>query len=194
MPLTRLKAEENIKAHRRGIEISSFPCDKKHMLVVGELTDDRLHDYFLISGEKKDAGRLHHMVIRLLVEMSSMTIVDHEVEMLTVPRDVCMEMQESLSVITGLQIKPGYSGKIRTLLGGVRGCSHLVTLLIDMGPAAMQGLGAIMAQNPVEGDKAKKLRRARGISRFLANTCYVWREDGPTYKKLLEKINKDQDK
>jgi len=164
------------------------------MLIVGELTDDRLHDYFLVSGEKKDAGRLHHMVIRLLIEMSSMTIVDHEVEMLTVPRDVCLEMQDSLSVIKGLQIKSGYSGKIRAALGGARGCSHLVTLLIDMGPAAMQGLGAIMAQNPVEGDKEKKLRRASGLTRFLANTCYVWREDGPTYKNLLEKINEDLDK
>ncbi len=67
-------------------------------------------------------------------------------------------------------------------------------MLIDMGPAAMQGLGAIMAQTPLEGDKEKKLRRALGLSRFLANTCYVWREDGPTYKMLLKKITDEKDK
>lgn len=184
----RLKSAPEKRAHRRDISISSFSYDEKHYLVEGELTDDRLHDYFLITGERKEAGRLHHMVIRILVEYDTMTITDHEVEMRTVPRDVCLEMEESLSVIQGLQIRPGYSARIRELLGGVRGCSHLVTLLIDMGPAAMQGVGAIAASKPSGQKKEVKIKKAKGLSRFLANTCYVWREDGPTYQKLQERI------
>jgi len=41
--------------------------------------------------------------------------------------------------LEGLEIAPGYSMRVKRIVGGVRGCAHLTSLVIAMGESAVQG-------------------------------------------------------
>ncbi|MCP4129544.1 MAG: DUF2889 domain-containing protein [bacterium] len=175
--------------HNRVIDISSYAADDdKHLIVEGRLLDEREKSYFLMTGEEKPAGELHNMVIRLLIHIPGMRIEDAEVEMRTVPREECLETEKIVETIKGMEIKAGFSFKIRTLFGGKEGCNHLLHLLTDMAPAVVQGVWALKAQRPVDKESGSDIERIEKMKRTLKNTCYVWREDGPTYTKLLDVV------
>jgi hypothetical protein len=179
------------KAHERTITMATFPAGDGRVVIEGRLVDRRLRDYFLVTGEKRPAGDIHHMVIRLLVRTDDCTIEDVEVDLVSVPREECGAVRDSLSVIKGERIVRGYSDRMKELLGGVKSCTHLVTLLISMGPAALQGMFSSRAQKPMDlASMVADPVRVKFFMNTLVNTCHVWREDGPELKKMRDFIGK----
>lgn len=182
------------KAHERRITVSTFEAGRDFVIVEGRLVDDRLNEYHLVTGEKRPPGEIHHMVVRLLVDATAFTIEDVEVELVRTPREECRELRESLEVIRGERIARGFSRRMRDLLGGTRGCTHLLTLLLDMGPAALQGIFSSRARNPI--DAVSMLGDPTRTEFFLAtllDTCRVWRKDGPAMKRLRRLIDASRD-
>ncbi|MBN2078689.1 MAG: DUF2889 domain-containing protein [Spirochaetes bacterium] len=178
------------KAHERRITVSTYEAGRDRVIIEGRLVDDRLNEYYLVTGEKRPPGEIHHMVVRLLVHTNTFAIEDVEVEMVRTPRDECRELQGSLGVIKGERIVRGFSRRMRDLLGGVRGCTHLLALLLDMGPAALQGIFSNRARSPM--DVASMLGDPARTEFFLAtllDTCRVWRKDGPAMKRLKRLID-----
>jgi hypothetical protein len=178
------------KAHERSVTVATFPAGHGKVVVEGRLVDRRLKDYYLVTGEKRPAGDIHHMVVRMLVNTATFIIEDVEVELVSVPREECKEVRNSLDVIKGERIVKGFSIRMKSLLGGVKSCAHLLTLVIDMGPAALQGIFSSGAQKPMDvktmlADPA----RINFFMKTLINTCRVWREDGPALKKLRDFID-----
>ncbi len=188
--MSSLKKRMGAAAHERMITMRTFEAGEKHVIVEGQLIDDRLTDTYFLSGEKHPAGPIHHFVIRILLRVDDMVIEEIEGEALTVPREVCRETMETLQRIKGLSLTKGYSTKVRGLLGGAEGCSHMVMLLIAMGPAALQGLWSHRARKPIDPRSPEVMKRYERILAVLKNTCYIWREDGPAYTELMERIDK----
>lgn len=189
--MSRLMQMADGKAHERTITITTYPAGAEKVIVEGRLVDRRLKDYYLVTGEKRPAGEIHHMAVRLLVETLGFSIEDVEVDLIEVPREECAEVRNTLECIRGEKIARGFSGRMKELLGGVKSCTHLLTLLIAMGPAALQGIFASRAQKPM--DMAAMIAdpsRARFFMKTLLNTCRVWREDGPALKRLRETIER----
>jgi hypothetical protein len=185
--MSRLMQMAAEKAHDRTITISTCPAGEGHAIVEGRLVDRRLRDYFLVTGEKRPAGEIHHMVIRLLVRTDTLVIEDVEVDLVAVPRAECNMVRDSLSVIKGERIVRGYSDRMKELLGGVKSCTHLVALLIAMGPAALQGIFSSRAQKPMDvTSMVADPVRMKFFMDTLVNTCYVWREGGPELEKMRE--------
>jgi hypothetical protein len=177
------------KAHERTITIATYPAREGRAVVEGRLVDRRLKDNYLLTGEKRPAGEIHHMIVRLLVDTAGLTIEDVEVEMVTVPRDECEQVRNSLDAIKGEKIAKGFTNRMKSLLGGTKSCTHLVALLIAMGPAALQGVFSSRAQKPIDlPAMLADHSRVKFFMKTMLNTCYVWREDGPELKKLLELI------
>jgi hypothetical protein len=173
------------KAHERTITVSTYSSEGDRVVVEGTLVDRRLMDYYLVTGERRPAGAIHNMSVRLMIETTGMTIEDVEVDMAEVPREECPEVRESLSVIRGERIAPGFSGRMKSLLGGVRSCTHLLTLLLAMAPAALQGIFSSRASRPVDLEWfIRDDRRVEFFLRTIINTCHVWREDGPSLRTL----------
>lgn len=171
------------KIHSREMQIEIYSVDEHSVLVEGSLIDNRLCEYFLLSGEKREPGVIHHMIIRLLIEGPELTIRDVEVEMPGIPRTQCAETINSLEPIKGLKIYSGFTAKVKSLIGGNRGCAHLVSLLLAMAPAAVQGFWAQLSRKKVSINSAADKER---LTNFMINTCWVWREDGP----ILEQFRK----
>jgi len=174
------------KLHTRKIEVSTHEYDGQRIIVEGFLKDERFQDSHMLNGETFPDGVIHHMMIRLLVNCSSLLIEDVDVDLLSVPRDECRETINCLAPVKGLTITKGFTSKVKKLVGGKKGCTHLVELLLAMAPAAIQGFAAYQSQKPSPPDPA----HTRMIYHFLLNTCHVWREDGPLAESLKKMIDK----
>jgi len=173
-----LKERCGEKVHVRSVEVSTYECKGEGIIVEGILKDNRLKPYYLITGDSHPPGTIHHMVIRLMVG-EHLLIKKIEVEMPSTPHPDCIETVNSLKEIEGLYIAPGFSAKVKKITGGIKGCTHLTTLLLVMAPAAVQGYWSNMARKPFDG----KLTR-ESMEKYLTDTCYTWRKDGPLMMKL----------
>jgi len=82
--------------------------------------------------------------------------------------------------LEGLEIAPGYSMKLKKVIGGAKGCAHLTSLVIAMGESAVQGYWSAYGV-----ERSKKGLREQTIKRFI-NTCHLWKEGGPIVKEIRE--------
>ncbi len=172
------------KIHTRQIDITIYTHDSDHLIVYGELKDNRLIPTYSLSMERREPVTVHGMRIAIKVELKSLTIVELEVETPQIPHKECDPVKKSLDTIVGLQLKPGFSHKVRQRVGGPKGCIHLTTLLLAMAPAALQGYWTHNDRNP----EKRKLTREQ-MDHYLVDTCYVWRREGPWLKELTSKNN-----
>jgi hypothetical protein len=172
------------KLHTRKIEISTYEYDEQRILVEGFLKDDRYQKTHALTGETFPRGVIHHMGIRLLINCSSFVIEDVDAELISVPRDVCRETLQCLSPVKGMIITRGFTAKVKKLVGGTKGCTHLLELLLAMAPAAVQGFAAHQSRKPAAFDPD----RMKFILKYLINTCHAWREDGPVVQMHSKKI------
>jgi hypothetical protein len=101
-----------------------------------------------------------------------------------VPREFCRETIDCLAPIKGLAIAKGFTAKVKELVGGNKGCAHVVELLLAMAPAAIQGYASYQSRRPVNYDPA----HSKMTLQFLVNTCHAWREGGPLVEILRKKL------
>lgn len=165
------------KIHTRGIDIATYEGSPDSIIVEGVLTDERLAMSYRPSGATLPPGTVHHMIIRMEVRGPDLVITDIAVEMPTVPMQECLETLDSLTPLKGLPIISGFTNRVKELVGGAKGCAHLVALIMAMAPAAVQGAWAAMTSKP--GDPATFLPDAK---ERIKDTCHIWRADGPMFK------------
>jgi len=166
------------KIHNRNLNISSYIVDDKHILIAGELKERNLITVYKRSGEPIEPNVFHHMQIQLLVKISELKIVDIHMKIPGAPHDnICREMENSLDKIKGLNIAPGFTSKVKKIAGGIKGCVHLTTLLLSMAPAALQGYWIFGAREEHRSENS-----ILDIEKYLVDTCWAWRKDGPLTK------------
>ncbi|RJQ65776.1 MAG: DUF2889 domain-containing protein [Desulfobacteraceae bacterium] len=167
----------NQEIHSRRIDITTYKGTTDSFIVEGVLKDERLVDSYGPTGKLFPPGTIHHMIIRIEVRGPSLVIEDIEVEMPTLPNEFCIETIKCLDPIKGMQIVSGFTSKVKNLVGGVKGCVHLVALLTAMAPAAFQGVFSGM-------DREQK--DPKMVSERMKNTCWVWRANGPLMNQLKD--------
>ncbi len=168
------------KIHNRNLDISSYIVDDEHILIFGELKEQNLITIYKIPGGVREPRVFHHMQIQMLIKTAEIKIVDLHVKIPGAPHDdLCREMENSLGGIKGLVIAPGFTSKVKKTAGGVKGCAHLTTLLLSMAPAALQGYWIFKARN-----KNRNNDSTFEITKYLTDTCWVWRKDGHLAKEL----------
>jgi hypothetical protein len=172
------------KYHTRTIEVNTYEYDEQRLVVEGCLTDHRLQEFYLATGEKRSPGILHQMIIHLLVNKTTLEIEDLHVEMPAVPREECLEASNSLEIVKGLKITSGFTSRVKTLVGSGKGCQHLLALLTSMGSSAIQGYAAYKLQ--------ESPRFISDMIPMLVNTCWTWRAEGPLINYIKEKIDTER--
>lgn len=173
------------KLHTRNIEVTIYDYDGQRIIVEGSLKDERFHKIHTVAGETIPGGVIHNMSIRLLVNCSNLLIEDLDVDLTSVPREVCRETIECLAPIKGLTVTRGFTLKVKKLAGGRKGCTHLMELLMAMAPAVFQGFAAFQSQKSSGFDQD----HARMMAKYLVNTCHAWREEGPFVEAFRKKFN-----
>jgi hypothetical protein len=177
--LSSLKIDREKKIHSRDIKIATFAYDDAHIIVEGELNDNRIISNFSHTGDYYPPGNIHHMFLRLLIEIESIRIVQVEIEMPGIPHQECPESISNFAKLEGMRIAPGFTSKVRNLIGGPKGCAHLSGLLMAMASAALQGLWTYLAR-----DYQPDVNISAAANEYLVNTCWVWRQDGPLVDSL----------
>ena len=177
--MVSLKVRKDDKVHTRDIQIATYAYDDAHIIVEGELNDNRIIPNFSHTGELFPPGNIHHMLIRLLIEIESIRIVQVEIEMPGIPHQECPETIPIFAKLEGMRIAPGFTSKVRNLIGGPKGCAHLNGLLMAMASAAIQGLWTYRAKDRRQNKDIGEL-----ADDYLIDTCWVWRQDGPLVGRL----------
>ena len=166
--------------HTRDISMRTSDLGGQYILVEGSLIDQRYQPSQ--SEHSEESELVHHMVIRMKVKGPEMLIEQAEAEMPHHPRKECPEVLPWIRDLEGLGIAPGYSMKVKRVIGGTKGCAHLTSLVIAMGESAVQGYWAAYG-----AERKKKGLREQTIKKFI-NTCHLWKEDGPIVKEIRKTL------
>ena len=181
--MSSLNSKKGRKIHTRNIEISTYESGGENIIVEGILKEDRLIPFYHNSGEKHPPQTVHNMVIQMLVECSSLTIREINVEMPETPHEECIQTANSIQKIKGLSIAPGFTSKVKKALGGLNGCLHLTTLVLAMAPAIIQGYWVYRNKEKADNKISPEI-----IKDYLIDTCWVWRKDGPLAEELKQYV------
>lgn len=173
MPLSPPAEREPM--HTRTIECRGFRRRDGLWDIEGHLTDIKSYAF-----ENQDRGTiepgepLHDMWIRLTVD-DRMTIQAVEAVTDAAPYHVCPAITPNFQRLVGERIKSGFTARVKQLLGGVEGCTHLVDLLGPVATTAFQTIFPVLARERAgqpEGD-GKASKRP-----LLINTCHAFASDG----------------
>ena len=169
--------------HNREISIKTSDLGEHYILVEGSLID---HRYPPRRNEiSQESELVHHMVIRLEVKGPEMLIERADASMPHHPREECPEVLPWIRNLQGLRIVPGYSMRVKKVIGGTKGCAHLTSLVISMGESAVQGYWAAYG-----AESRRKGLSDQMIKKFI-NTCHLWKPDGPIVKGLRQTLESE---
>lgn len=179
MPLPEPAAREAF--YTRSIIVRGYRRSDGLFDVEGNLRDVRLHDVPLMSGVRKAGEPIHDMWLRLTVD-TSFTIVDATAVTDGAPfAQVCGSIAPAYKGLIGKQVGRGFRNTVRTLVGGVNGCTHLSELLLAMGTCVIQALY----------DSAPKQQDAKP---FSLDGCHALDTAGPVVAEFYPRWYRATDK
>jgi len=160
MPLPEPKRPREA-LHRRSIEIRGYKRDDGMYDVEGHLVDTKDNDFKLAAGIRPAGEPIHEMWLRITVDRN-LVIMDADAATDGMPyAGVCDTITPAYRKLIGLAIGPGYTQRIKELLGGVRGCTHITELAGSLATAAFQTLAGQRVQpadrKPFQLDKCHAL-------------------------------------
>lgn len=136
MPLPTSRDRELV--HTRQIACRGYHRDDGLWDIEGSLVDTRTDEIETFGrGRIVPGEHLHEMWIRVTVDQH---LVVRAIDAHTVkaPYPACPSFPDRFGKLVGLTIEPGWTAKVRLLLGGRRGCTHLVELLGALATTAVQ--------------------------------------------------------
>jgi len=73
----------------------------------------------------------HNMRVDLVVRVTDRTILDARCQMVKTPFQVCVATGHKIKTVIGMKIERGITRKMRPLLSGPSGCTHLYELTVE---------------------------------------------------------------
>ncbi|HZZ91591.1 MAG TPA: DUF2889 domain-containing protein [Usitatibacter sp.] len=134
--------------HRRAIEIQGYKREDGLYDIEAHLVDTKPYDFRLAAGVRRAGEPVHDMWLRITVDRN-LHIVDAAAAMDGMPYvGDCNEIVPAYRKLVGLAIRPGYHQRVKELLGGVRGCTHITELASMLATAAVQTMAGQRVQDP----------------------------------------------
>lgn len=164
--------------HNRELSIRTYDLGDHRILIEGRLID---HRYRSRQDSAKEEPRLvHDMIVRLKVRGPDMLIEEAEAEMPHHPIEDCTVVLPWIQNLEGMKIATGFTMKVKETIGETKGCAHITSLVVGMGPSAVQGYWAAY------GVERERMSLNKEAVKKILNTCYLWREDGPLIRGFQE--------
>lgn len=164
MPLPESPGRKEL--HLRRIEMRGYARDDGLYEVEGRVTDTKSHRLQLEDRGGVEPGEpIHDMWVRLVID-EQMVVHDIVAASDVTPYAECSGGPDAMKAMIGAQIRGGWSLLVKERLGGIKGCTHLMELLIPMATAAYQMLSALRLSRPLVLDK-------RGVP-VKIDSCYAF--------------------
>lgn len=170
MPLSAPTAPRS-PLHHRQISVQGYSRDDGNFDIEGHLQDTKAIDFKLQSGVRLAGEPVHSMRLRITIDRT-LTIVDAEASSDAVPYEgYCEQIAPDYKKLVGLAIRPGFSGQVRKLFAGTRGCTHITDLIGIVATTAFQTVAGHIPQDsealPFQLDKCHALALdAPAVARF----------------------------
>ena len=129
---------------------------------------------------------IHNMGLRLTID-SDYIVQDVAAIMIDRPHEICNQILSAFQQLIGLRIGPGWNRKIKELLGGVKGCTHLLELLGPMATVVFQTRAsrrAVAIAHERHPDLYPNAEPDPVEVPFILNGCHSWASDSPEVKEL----------
>lgn len=112
------------------------------------------------GGAIKPGEPLHGMSIRLTIDRE-MLVHDAQCNIDYVPFHYCNQTAEVIKQLIGLRIASGWTQKTKEIMGGTKGCTHLLELLGPIATTAFQTI--VTAENKYDPATSHQLKEAPGF-------------------------------
>lgn len=188
--------------HTRTVTCQGFRRRDGLWDIEGRMTDVKTYGFDNdFRGTIHPGDPLHDMTLRLTVD-DELTITAVDATTDKAPYAICPQITPNFQKLVGLKIKGGFTRMVRTRLGGVHGCTHLVELLGPMATTAFQTIYPILVKERAERTAREKAANAAAPATSsptaadgtetpparkpptLLNSCHAYASNGPLVKKL----------
>jgi hypothetical protein len=164
--------------HNRQVELRGYKREDGLYDIEGHLVDTKANDFKLAAGLRPAGEPIHGMWLRITVD-HKLHIVDAAAAMDAMPYvGDCSRIVPAYKLLVGLAIRPGYQQRIKELLGGVRGCTHLTELAGALATAAFQTMAGQRVQERLQDPDKKP---------FQLDRCHALAESAPAVARYYPK-------
>jgi hypothetical protein len=178
MPLSEPAPREHL--HTRRVECRGFLREDGLWDVEGHMTDVKTYSFPSDERGTVVAGTpVHDMWIRITID-DGMVIRAIEAVTDASPFRLCPAITPNFQRLVGLAIRPGFMPKVKQLLGGTEGCTHLVELMGPLATTAFQTLTGRKRKKRQQEEPAEAPRKRPP----LLETCHAFATDSPVVKRL----------
>jgi hypothetical protein len=179
MPLSSPGKREPI--HTRTVTCRGYLREDGLWDIEGHLVDQKSYPFpNEHRGQVEPGEPVHDMWMRMTVD-ETLTIRDMETVTDSGPFAICPSITPNFRRMIGVHIGKGFRGKVKELLGGTEGCTHLVELLGPMATTAFQSVYPYQEKRRRENPELAKAEGPRKRPRIL-DTCHALASDGPVVK------------
>ena len=165
--------------HTRQITCRAFRLKNGFLEIEATLGDEKGQQVAFRSRPPVRAGGLMHRMSLTLTIDGDYTIQDVRASTLQAPWAMCGGTDDAYRKLVGLRIGPGFSQRMKELLGGVQGCTHVTELVAQAANTYMQASwpDRIARQMAVSADPRGWPDKS---TLGFVNHCHAWRQDGAT--------------
>jgi hypothetical protein len=175
MPLPEIEVEREL-VHTRRVRYEGYKRADGLWDIEAHLTDIKNHDFTLKTGVRRAGQPVHSMWVRVTIDRR-LNIVDAAASSDAVPYPGgCESIAPAYRQLVGLSLVKDFRKRVREVLGGVLGCTHLTEMLGGLPTAAIQTFAGEM---PEERDDGKKP--------FQLDQCHALETSTETVRKLYPK-------
>ncbi len=169
--------------HRRRIEVDGFRRDDGLWDIEAHLVDTKTYAFDNSWRGRIQAGEpLHDMWLRVTID-DAMVVRDVVAVAAAHPFQGCPEVTGNFRRLIGETLGAGWRRRVRELVGGVAGCTHLVDLLGPIATVAFQTLRSERARARMAAPRPSAAERPRRRPAVI-DTCHAMRADGPVVKEF----------
>jgi hypothetical protein len=172
--------------HRRNVECEGYLRADGLWEVEARLVDTKpfaTRDRF--RGLLEAGDPVHDIRLRLAVD-DGLTIQEAQATMRSTPYPTCIEVEPILQRLIGERIGKGWRDVLRTKIGRLETCTHLMELL---GPAVTTLFQTMSYGKTPDGRDSHDQKRATDERPFFINGCHSWRTDGPIVAEIFPQLS-----
>lgn len=167
------------RLHMRQIECTGYLRSDGLIDVESSMQDISAKGTDLLFKRVEAGGLIHAMRVVVTVD-PELVIRDVQVHSDAAPTAFCSDSNASYEALKGLKIGAGFTAKVRALLGGTKGCTHLTELL---GPLATTAIQTLHARRRDTHPMKELLQSDQPLPRpVFVDTCQAYRSGGEALK------------
>jgi hypothetical protein len=182
MTTTAEDSPDRILLHTREITCKGYQRSDGLFDIEGRLQDLTNEPTDLPFHHLGHGGTIHDM--RLVMTFDADMVIRHvTAQTATGASPFCAGAAPAYSALVGLTIASGFKQKLKAIVGGANGCTHMTELLERMASTAMQTIFSTYRTEAARR-RAASAQREIAVRPWVIGTCHAYREDGEAVKLL----------